>query len=153
MYLICIRQGLDIFFLGRIMMMLTLQKSHYVIQLCNRISDLGDSCKTLQSAKKHIEEILNVNCLLWNTWSFTKNQTFGIQTKQGNIFACFFFYQLRTADKMLKSVKSNKKPMKDILFLLAAVYGFCCSMLKGRLFRKKDGFQKPLKSIIFNPMF
>ena len=64
MYLICIRQGLDIFFLGRIMMMLTLQKSHYVIQLCNRISDLGDSCKTLQSAKKHIEEILNVNCLL-----------------------------------------------------------------------------------------
>ena len=85
---------------------------------------------------------------------FYKESNFWDSNKTREHFRLFFFfYQLRTADKMLKSVKSNKKPMKDILFLLAAVYGFCCSMLKGRLFRKKDGFQKPLKSIIFNPMF
>ena len=98
----------------------------------------------------------NVDCLLWNTSSFTKNPTFGIQTKQREHFSLFLFsanLEQRAHGTMLKSVKSNKKPMKDILFLLAAVYGFCCSMLKGRLFRKKDGFQKPLKSIIFNPMF
>ena len=77
-------------------------------------------------------------------------QLSGFTQNKGTFQCVFVFYQLRTADTMLKSVKSNKKPMKDILFWLAAVYGFCCSMLKGRIFRNKGRISKTTSiNIIF----
>ena len=51
-------------------------------------------------------------------------QLLGFKQNKGTFQCVFVFYQLRTAGTMLKSVKSNKKPMKDILFWLADVYGF-----------------------------